>query len=501
MSALLWLALGLLLVLSFRVSVSDDASRALDPGSGWARVTLWWTANVLAILFLGVMLPLRLFTIVVVLMLPVLLPWPFTRALLVPLGWVRATYHAARLSSLEWRRDRQGGAAFAGAWALLQQAEPSAADRRWLQAKIEQAPALTPAHLGALGLLAASRGDLEEARAFLGAVGLFDDRITDPLLLQRALDWLVADAAADGRWSEVIAHTERAQELSPEALLVAGVARRIVGRPDAPSDEQLQLLWERVPFLRRPDRGLLTLARRRSPAQATHTPLHPDTPSPGPGSAQARSSAQSSDASDDPLAEALSRHTRLLAHPSPEGLVATAAAWERALNDLQPRLTARSAALGTHHKVSTEVIWAEIEQTLAAIAEAQGTSLAELSQGVLLSAARERLREDLLSTIELAADGLQRRLDAQRWLPVADEARAWLALATLYTEGVRTGGDEVRRLVFRAVYHPLCTLSVELFNQRGERWLSNAMTRWLLQQARAAGDLRAAELQERNLRL
>ena len=77
--------------------------------------------------------------------------------------------------------------------------------------------------------------------------------------------------------------------------------------------------------------------------------------------------------------------------------------------------------------------------------------------------------------------------------------REWLALRQLYDEGVIAGGDSLRRLVFRPVYAPLCTLSVMLYNDQDQRWLSNAMTRWLLAEAELAGDARAVDLQQRNL--
>ncbi len=447
--------------------------------------------------------------------LPLLLPWPFARRIWLPLGWVRPTYYAARYCNDAWGRDRTGGAAFAGAWALMQQAEPSSADLAWLRARIGEASALTPATLGAHGLLAAIRGDRAEARAFLEAVSLFDHRIAAPLLRERAIDWLVADAASEGRWAHVITLTsppsaarrttrERSlaefffeqgkievglspdaalpHDLSEESRLVRGIAQRILDAPDAPDDAQLEVLWQQIPLHRRPDRAILQLARRSRPAPAV-----------------CRDQTQPEDG--DLLITALSRHVDLLQRPDPAQMAAAAEAWEIALDEIGPRLADRAIQLGALRGDPLATIRSGIEQILSEIADAGQIALQDLDRGGLQGSARDRLREELLSAIELAVDALQRRVDAKRWLPALEEAREWLLLARLYAEGVEAGGDEIRRLMFRSLYHPLSSLSVELHNHRGERWLSNAITRWLLREAHAAGDQRAVELQERNLNI
>ena len=58
---------------------------------------------------------------------------------------------------------------------------------------------------------------------------------------------------------------------------------------------------------------------------------------------------------------------------------------------------------------------------------------------------------------------------------------------------------DLRRLSFPRVNAEVCHLAVWLFNVRGQRALANAMFRWLLAEAEAVGDERAASLARDNL--
>ncbi len=402
-------------------------------------------------------------------------PWSLARGALIPLGWPRATWLATRLSPLLWIRDRTGGALFAAAWALCRQPAPDRRAVAWIRSQIPSDAPLTAANLATLGLVAAARGDHVEARSFLGAALLFDDRIVDTNLRRHVSRWLVAEAAGRGAWDDVLRFAAGAPR-SGRVDWAAAVARRILGRPDAPDDDALESLWSRVPSLHRAGRAVMVHVRRGAVPRA-----HPFEPTA------------------DPLDTALSLQVAALRGGGATALRTSARAWEAALATLEPRLRARAAELGARRgDDALTTLRRQVELALAEVAEAAGTPLTELGAGLMGDAAA-RVRDHHLATIELAAEALQSRLDAGRLLDPIDEAREWLALARLYQDGVEAVGDEVRRLVFRPVYHPLCTLSVQLYNERNQRWLSNAMTRWLLREARLAGDQRAAELQERNL--
>ena len=183
--------------------------------------------------------------------------WPLTRHGFVPAGWVQTAYEATRRGPHgAAMQDGPGVAAFVAAQALLHQATPSAADIAWLRARIDEQEMLTPAALAALGLVAQARDDLEEARAFLDAVRYFEDRVTDPSVRSVAAEWLLAEAATRGAWEEVLQLGGAHQVQSRMGRLLVGMARRLLGRPNAPSMYLLEGLRDALPDGQRPPEAL-----------------------------------------------------------------------------------------------------------------------------------------------------------------------------------------------------------------------------------------------------
>lgn len=403
-----------------------------------------------------------------------LFAWPFARHVFIQLGWVRATWWTTGLSLVPFHRDRAGGRAFAAAWALHRQPIAAPADVQWVQRALRDA-GTSGATVAGHGLVAAARGDAAEARTLLGAIRLFDPRGVDAVVLTRAIDWLVAEAAARGDWSAV-AHHCTCPRASLAARVLGAIAGRQLGAPGAVSDAELQLLRDNLPVEQRPPSSLLATPRARP------EPMDPT--------------------AYDPVNAALVAHIRLQRCPTADTLAEASQSWEAALAALSTAVPVRAAELGAPSPArALPLLRKQVEASLAALAEAHDLPLTAFGQDDVAAAAAHQRREGLISAVEVAAEALCHRIRAGRWLEPLDEVREWLALARLYDEGVRVGGEDVRRVTFRVVYEPVCAQSVMLHNERQETRLSNAITRWLFLRAKEARDQSAVELQSRNLRI
>jgi phosphoglycolate phosphatase-like HAD superfamily hydrolase len=143
---------------------------------------------------------------------------------------------------------------------------------------------------------------------------------------------------------------------------------------------------------------------------------------------------------------------------------------------------------------------ATVEDDLTGVVLASGMALKELEGGgEVTSRVRERLRDRLLTEIEAASEAIKRRYDERRALPAADEWREWGNLCALYERGVKSAGDDLRRLAFAKVFSDTCNYGVWQYNDLKQRPLANAIFRWLHAQAVAVGDSRAEALMAKNV--
>lgn len=400
-----------------------------------------------------------------------LVPWPIATSVMVPLGWPRAAYAMARLSTARARRDPVGLAMLVAARAVARQRRPRREARSWVADRRRQRP-LTPGMVMAHGLLATSRGEPEEARRLLDTLQWFDARVTDPTVDRLAREWQVADAAQRGAWSEVDARAHALGPSTPATDWLGGVARRLLGSDDAPDDDHLERLWRRVPH-RGATRWLQERALRARPAVVPTVELP-----------------------DDPLGAALEADRLLAHHPSPEAVELAASTWSPALPALEAVVRARATTLGSHRpERAAEEARGLVRERLVEGARRAGVAAPPLAG----ASGDDPRREALLSAIELAASALGQRLDEGRSLPADAELREWVGLAGLLAEAEAHGGVPLLRLAFRAAYGPLCSQSVRLYNVDRQPWLSNAITRWLLDLAERVGDARAVALQTKNL--
>ena len=412
--------------------------------------------------------------------------WPLALYGLVPAGWVRATFEATRASPLGLGiKDRAGGAAFMAAWAHLYQTHPNEEDETWLLDKIREQRPLTGAGLAALGLLAQSRGDHEEARAFLGALSWFNAGALDPMVRQWANDFLVANAAQRGDWEEVERLTEGPPTGAPRSAasrLLGGMAKRLLRRSHAPSPSALIALRASLPTRHWPPEEVFEPCLALYASDAGALPEHAD--------------------ESPTVASALLAQQRLVQAPSATTFLRAVDRWEEVLPALDRPLAQRVVELrASLVQAPSAVLRDQVAEQLSSIAEQHDLPFYDLGEGPLAANVRHRVREGLLAAIEVAGKSLGHRLAAGRCLTTVNEAREWLALARLYQRAVAMGGEDVRRVSFRTVYDPLCALSVDLHNNRREVWLSNGITRWLLEEATTAQDRAAIDLQTRNLRV
>lgn len=402
-------------------------------------------------------------------------PWTLTRWVLIPLGWPRAAHRFGTMAMASWGGDPQGGAALAGVWALLHARNPSPEDRAWVETKLDACTPLRGAGILAHGLLAASRGDLETARVLCRSVSLLDKRIAPRLARKLALEWCLADAAAHGRWRDVLELSEHANHYNALGTFFRAAARQFLGERRAGRfflGESWVLAfrwWATWPLLKRawqaPPRRSALLEMVDSEPQAA-----------------------------EPLGRALELHValaRVTAGQEAMALSAAAVAWDEALSSpkVSDLAAERAQGLGPHAGADAlDSLEEEVAEELAAWALARKVKLAQLEPGSdMVENVAYRVRNELLERIESAAQDMEYRLAERRPLASEEEWRHFLALQHQCTLAASMGGLEVRRLAFDAVNVPLCNLGVWLFNEREEKAIANGMFRWLLSESREVG--------------
>jgi hypothetical protein len=415
-----------------------------------------------------------------------LLPWPITRAVLIPLGAWRAAWNLTQLAGWVWRGDVAGGQFVAGTWALLRRRVPDPAAIAWLSARRDELPQLEGAGVLGSALLADVLGDREQARRLVRSVASFDDDRCPPIARFLANEWRIADAAARGDWAEVELLGRAPHRRSRAARWLGAIAARLIGYPPVPGNLQLIVLWLLAPSRVR-NFGLLV--------QALDTPIDDEAIRP-----TTRPSAKPIDP--DAL---LATHARTLVQPrvATAQVLALASSWDRVLAspDLRDQTVRRALALrgGDPDQVMAK-LGRQVEQDLAVLARTARIPLATLedAQGALRRVARE-LRHELLDDLALACESLDRRVRERRALPPLDELREFLAVQEQYERVHRLGGGELLRIAFSQAHDPLCNLAVWLWDERGETGVANAMFRWLLHEATVVGDEEAIALQRRNV--
>ncbi len=421
-------------------------------------------------------------------------PWPFARLVLVPFGLARIAYWITRGSDITFRLDPKGGAAVAAAWALCMQRKPDEATAEWLSNKIAEEAPLRGAGLLASGLLLAARGDREGARLLVGSVLDVHESACPPAARRTAPGGLTAAAAArgDGAGVAVVGNTlGRGGRLG---WLLSAIAQSLLLEPMSPGKLGLWIRWAVAPHRR----ATLPMVER-AVAALDGAFIEPEEEPP---IAPAQSAAGG-----DAIHAALSLHAAVLTRPKaalrPEDVRAAGQAWDAALQGRATERMLLERALVVGASGASAVLArmrATVEDDLTGVVLASGMALKDLDGGgEVTSSVRARLRDRLLTEIETASEAIKRRYDERRALPGPDEWREWGNLCALYERGVRSAGDDLRRLAFVKVFGDTCNYGVWLYNDQKQRPLANAIFRWLLAQAVAVGDARAETLMNKNV--
>lgn len=448
------------------------------------------------VLFVGVLAGQVYLLPPLLLIVAVALPWTTTRLVLIPLGFPRAAYWLTRTAEVTFDGDLHGGAALAGAWALLRRRELDEATAAWLEDRLRLASTQTLGGAGILatGLLLAARGDRDGARAVIRTVIEIDTKACPEAARRLAAGWLAADAASRGAWREV-AEIGIGSGSGRQAWLLSAVAQSLLSEPLAPGRLGLWLRWAIAPNRR----GTLSIVRRALDV-LDGAYLDAESKDARPASAAL--------VTDDAWSTALARHAALLTKPIDSveqgDLLTLGRAWDAILEDRAAEriLAERALLLGADGSARTLTRLREsVEEDLTAVILARDVGLDERSDAPspMLERVRRRVRDSLLVGVESASDALRRRIDDKREIPAVDEWREWTALRIAYDHGTKIAGQDFRRLAFYKVHPDLTSLAVWLFNERHQRPLGNAMFKWLLSEATALDDARAIALQTKNV--
>ncbi len=422
-------------------------------------------------------------------------PWILATRVLIPLGYARLVHGWIRhTSDLAVKLDHQGSAEAAAAWALARQETLDEEAAAWLEGELAKSEPLRGGGIFAAGLLRAARGDLEGARQLIESLRDLDPRACPPVVRRLAAAWLATDAAARGEWLRAAKLGLTLSEGGREAWLLSGVAQCLLLEPMAPGHLGLWLRWALAPHRR----ATLPIVRRAQDA-LDGVFIEPDDDLPR--------RVRVETVEGDPWSSALLLHASMLgkqgAPVTAEELSRLGHAWDAVLGDqaTERAVAARALSIGASGASTALLRLREsVEGDLTALVLSSGLPLGDLGSSTgIAQRLRVRVRDHLLSEVELASDAIRRRCDEQRALPAIDEWREWIRLVAQYERGVRLAGADFRRLAFYKVHPDACSLAVWLFNDRKQRPLGNAIFRFLRNEAEAVDDARAIALQTKNL--
>lgn len=443
----------------------------------------------------------------------ILFPYPFARAVLVPLGASEAACLMACMSHRSFWHDRVGGGVGAGARALLRRcsrperaaflerhlAESSALDDSdipsppgWLRPLFFFVPEPSPANaLLGTGLLCAARGDADGAREVLERIETLAPHPAATEARRLAIEWRCADAAERGDWTLIVClGTDESLPRTPVTRFLAAVALRLLADARAPDDEALLAAWRRSGRRKNTEPLLARALGSADRGPASRTPARN-----GPSG------------SEEALRCALGAHLAV-SDRTPErpavALRGLASLWDRVLADsaMRESLSRRARDLGVPGAVAVlDDLELQVEQQLASLVRRDRIPLCELqcALGRLAKVGRS-LRDELVGQLEQATGALRRRVEEDRRLPGAVELSEFHAIQGTYRQIAEFGGMEQRRLAFSIAHAPVCGLAVWLWNERRQRRVANEIFRFLLIEAVVLDEPSAFYLQARNVR-
>lgn len=425
-------------------------------------------------------------------------PWLLVRWIAIPLRLPRLAFALARLGGHPWVRDPEGGAVLSGALAAARKAEHAPEAAAWLRDRLRGAP-LRGAGIVAAGLLAADAGDRDRARELMASLELLDPDLCPPLARSLAQDWLIADDASDGRWSQIAATADELPGVSRTARFFAVAARHLAGT-DARSVSTLVRRWLVAP---RRLRTAPLLGRALGVRE-----LQPELPRVDPRFVSVLPANDGGAVHVEPvslhLEATVEPHVQERAAPRIQRL---GRAWDQALAgfELRRRLRERTNALEgwVSGELATARLQRDVSLDLAELVSASGTEelATSAAANTVLGRAREALHEARLDDVVEACVAARERRQ-----PIEVPARidAWidvLKVQARYGALVRIAHADERRHAFAIVELELRQTAAWFWNDLHERGLANAVSTWLLLEAERVRDHESAAYHRHNIAL
>jgi hypothetical protein len=410
------------------------------------------------------------------------LPAPFFKAIVMPLGMPRFAYWATRCCGpVELMKDSGAGAALYGALALARRdASPKTLD--WLATRAKRARAVKGAGVVAAGLIAALRSERERARALFLLADTLPTKIISANVRVVARDWLVADAAQNGNWREVVRLGRRGQQGYRWSNAVAQMGRRLLGDPDSPHDWLLWLCWLVAPR-RRATWPLLRQALAVKPMRlpvAPEPPVVQELPEALAGFAQGLAGGFAQDGRS--LVRCVGAVEGALARPSTHALI------EQRL----PALGAKGDADAVIDGFRKRVI-----DLVDPLIEEQPQLAGGDDRGALLDEAVGRIRSRLFRDIGAQSKDCNERQQQQLALEAMTEWEIWAVM--------RDAADRLLALspasehaLFHTMYVPMCNYAVFQHNICKRIALAHDIFAWLRRHSES--DLSACELLSKNMK-
>ena len=433
----------------------------------------------LAALSLGLSWPVLPLLLGLIVAIGALHPWLLVRRILIPSGAVRWAYALSRLGGHPWMRDPVGGSVLAGALALLRRRPPREARIEELRALLSDAP-LRGAGVVAAGLLEAAAGDRRAARKLLLSIDDLDPEVVPPRARAIAIDWLVADAAREGRWDEVVEQARLSPAPCRTTRLLCECAQRLAGDWVAPGD-----LWRA--WLLAPRRHITFSLVRRALAASAPTQL--------PIAVEDDPRLAANDGGPDGRAAFALHLETTIAHAEGRAqggsLDRLGRAWDATLWDYDFRRRVRARALDLGCERTPDRIVADLNATAAAeIADMlPPTPPSATLRGVVRKASIE-LQDRQIASLDIAATQLEKARKATVVPRALVVWRAWLWIRAEYE--ATPWSPQRRRRAYAAIERELSRTALWLWEQRDERGLANAISIWLLREAEVVDDRRAA---------
>jgi hypothetical protein len=406
----------------------------------------------------------------------------FLGELLVPLGWPRLTYWAARcFGPVRLVKEGGAGAALFGALALTRKRN-AATGVSWLAQRANRSRSIRGAGVVTAGVLAALRGERDRARSLFLLADTLPAKLVSGNVRVIARDWLVAEAAQNGNWREVVRLGRRGRQSFRWSYAVARMGARLIGDPKSARDWLLWLCWLAAP--RR--RATFPLLRRALTAKPPSWPalpepaMAPELPEALGSFAQGLAGRFAQDGRS--LVRAVGAVEGALALPSTRALI----------GERLPALGAKpdaDAVIDGFRRRLIDLIDPLIEETPDL---AQGEDL-----GSLLDEAVSRIRSRLFRHIDAQCKDCNERQKQELSLETLTEWEAWAV--------IREAADRLLELapsseiaLFQTMYVPMCNYAVFQHNICKRIALAHEIFAWL--RRHSDSDASACELLSKNMR-